>query len=533
MPTLTDSRITAVTVFLDRAKITRCASVTIPAGQSTVVIANLPTTIYPESVRAKGRGAGVRILGLDVPIEHHARTPDANAADLQANLESLENSQRELSDQSAIEEQRVKMAGTLRTTGATDLVKGLAWGRSGIESIDALSKYAAAEETAAKAAIREFAQRQKTLGKEIEALKARLRLVQQPASTTRRAIHVNVEADAADTLLELEVTYACAGATWNPLYDARLQDESVHVTYLGMITQSTGEDWTDVELALSTARSAVTTEIPELSPWYLDAYVPPVVQEHEIRRRMSRSAPAAGGGEDFDAVAMTMMAPVQAPAPAPPAEELQATADHQGASVTFRLPRRTGIPSDNTPHRAQIATLELPAKLDYITAPSQAEQAYLRAKVENNSGYVLLPGKANLFHGEEYVGVTMIEDTAAREFELQMGVDERVSVTRELVHREVSKAFIGSTKKTQFSYRIRIANQLAAASRITILDRIPHSRHEDIKVKLLDTAPKVTEQTDLSELKWNLTLEAGRTMDVQFGFSVEHPKVMRVLGIEE
>jgi len=225
---------------------------------------------------------------------------------------------------------------------------------------------------------------------------------------------------------------------------------------------------------------------------------------------------------------------MNADAEAPPeAEEIQATAERQGASVTFRMPRKTGIPSDHTPHRAQIAILELPAKLDYITAPTLAEQAYLRAKVENNSGFVLLPGQANLFHGEEYVGVTEIEDTAASEFELQLGVDERVSVTRELVSREVSKAFIGSTKKTQYTYRIRVSNQLEKASRITILDRMPHSRHEEIKVKLLDGSPKVSEQTDLSELRWHLVLDPGKTQEVQFAFSVEFPKTLKVLGLSD
>jgi uncharacterized protein (TIGR02231 family) len=531
MPIPAESRITAVTVFLDRAKVTRAARVLLPAGESTVVIADVPTRIDVDSVRASGRGPGTRIIGLDVPSTYHSETPDAEAGALQDKAEALLLEQRECNDRTAVEEQRQKMTAALRASGASDLVKGLAWGRATIDSIQALSKYADAEDASSRAAVREIDARLKSIAKELGAIRKRQQQIQQNAQTSRLAIHIDVEADAADTFLDLEVTYVCDGATWSPLYDVRLLGDKVSVTYLAMITQATGEAWADVDLALSTARPAVTTEIPELEPWYLDLYAPPPppIMAAPASQMMRGSPPkAAEFTAMFSAGGGAPMAP-----PPPEAEIVQATPGKQGASVTFRMARKTSIPSDRTPHRAQIAELELPATLDYITAPIEAEQAYLRAKIQNNSGFVLLPGKANLFHGDEYVGTTELEDTASKEFELQMGVDERVSVTRELVSRDVSKAFIGNTRKTQYAYRIRIANQLERASRITVLDQIPHSRHEEIKVKLLDATPKVAEQTDLSELHWRLMLEPGRAQDIQFSFSIEFPKQMRVLGLPD
>jgi uncharacterized protein (TIGR02231 family) len=530
-PIRVESKISSVTVFLDRARVTREAEAVLPAGASTLQIPNLPNTLRAESVRVKGRGTGVRIIAIDVSTEYLAQTPEKSVAELQAQLEALEDRQRGLNDRTAIEDQRVKMAAALRVSASTDLVKGLAYGRTTIESIDALAKYAAAQDAEARESQRAISLQMKTLVNEIEAVKARLRQVQQPSRVVRRTIQVEVEADAPDTKFSFEANYVVGNATWTPLYDARLQDDKLDLTYLAMVSQSSGEDWNDVDLSLSTARPAVTTEVPELSPWFLDVYVPRPMRAAAPQAKMMRSMAGGAAPEPEYEAAIAMSAELEAPAPV--AEEIQATADRQGASVTFRMPRRTGIPSDLAPHRVQIAKLELPARLDYITAPTLAEQAYLRAKIDNNSGFVLLPGEANLFHGDEYVGATQIEDTAAREFELQMGVDERVSVTRELVGREVSKAFIGSTKKTQYTYRIRITHQLVKAAKITVLDQIPHSRHEDIKVKLLDTSPRVSEQTDLSELRWNLTLEPAKTQEIQFGFSVEFPKTLQVLGLSD
>ena len=54
--------------------------------------------------------------------------------------------------------------------------------------------------------------------------------------------------------LDLNLSYAVAGAQWAP--DARLRaaDRSVDLGYFGVINQTTGEDWNKVKLTLSTAR---------------------------------------------------------------------------------------------------------------------------------------------------------------------------------------------------------------------------------------------------------------------------------------
>lgn len=524
------SRISAVTVFLDRAKITRTANTKLSAGESLLTIGNIPTTVIPDSVRVKGRGANVRILSIDVPLVHLAQTPDGNVADLQNQLDQLELRQKEMLDEQTAHEQRLKMTASMRVTASTDLVKGLAWGRSNIEAMEALAAYANREDDVARAALRDLGVRNKSLNKELEALRARLKQLRQPASIQRRSIQVAVEASAEETDFTLEASYTCTGATWNPLYDARLFGEKVHVTYLASLTQNTGEDWQDVELSLSTARPAVTTAIPELNPWFLNIYAPP--PPPMAFASMSRSAPGSAQGEITGAFGLPAPAAAAA-APMPQAEPMQAEVEQNGASATFRIPRRASIPSDRTPHRAQIAEFELPATLDYITAPKIAEQAYLRATVRNDSQFVLLPGKANLFHGEEFVGTTNIEDTAAREFELQMGVDERVSIVRELVLREVAKTFIGNTRRITYSYRIKIAHRLETATKILVIDQLPHSRHEEIKVKLNDAVPKPAEQTDLSELRWRCNLEPAKDLTLSFGFTVEYPRQLTVLGLED
>ena len=46
------------------------------------------------------------------------------------------------------------------------------------------------------------------------------------------------------------------------------------LTWYGMVTQATGEDWPACELTLSTARPGVAGAVPELEPWWVDVRPP-------------------------------------------------------------------------------------------------------------------------------------------------------------------------------------------------------------------------------------------------------------------
>src|SRR5262249_9151625 len=93
----------------------------------------------------------------------------------------------------------------------------------------------------------------------------------------------------------LDLSYVLPGASWTPQYDVRVGAEArqVTLTYQGLVSQSTGEDWTQVDLTLSTARPSQVTRVPELGPWYLHAFTPPTFP---VGRSTSRGF-AFGSGE--------------------------------------------------------------------------------------------------------------------------------------------------------------------------------------------------------------------------------------------
>ena len=64
-PQRVESKITAVTVFPDRAGITRVVSLNLSQGAQTIEVSPLPSHVEPASVTAKGRGkAEVTLYGV-------------------------------------------------------------------------------------------------------------------------------------------------------------------------------------------------------------------------------------------------------------------------------------------------------------------------------------------------------------------------------------------------------------------------------------------------------------------------------------
>lgn len=524
MPTI-ETSISDVTVYVDRARVTREGTAHLATGEQTLTIERLPTSLLDDSVRAAGRGANVRILGVEVSRDYYTETPEEDQAALQKDLQALQDKDAALADADGAEASRLEFLKNLATTSSNTLPRGIAYGKADLDSVVSFSKYISDEIAAAQTRRREIAQQRRDLAREIEVAQSKL----QPRYDSVERVRTNVIVEAtAETDLELAVTYSVTGASWSPLYDIRLVEEKVSVGYLANVQQTTGEDWPAVQLALSTARPAVSTTIPELDPWYLDVYAPP-------RPLMARSMPMGGADMAF-AAAPAQSAPTSklamAEAPAPPAEIATATIEATGTAVTFRVARPVGIPSDGSPHKTVITNLDMGAQLDYITIPKIAEEAYLRAKITNTSDSILLPGSANIFHGDEFVGTTALEIVVPNEeFELQLGVDDRIKVERKLTTRSTGKTFIGNTRKSLFGYTITITNNLPRSAHVTVEDQFPVSRHEQIKTTLQTVAPQPTEQTDMNMLKWELDIPSAKKQELSFSFQVEQPRDMQISGI--
>jgi len=170
--------ITAVTVFTDRARVTRRGIARLSPGEHSLAIESLPTTLEADSVRASGRGAGITILGAEVATQFVTKPPEALVADLQRQLEQLQESDRALADGDTVEAERIEFLRALRAAGGTDLAKGLAYNRTSLETVESLAGYLTRELEAAQTRRRALGQQRRDLARQIEVVRARLNQVQ-------------------------------------------------------------------------------------------------------------------------------------------------------------------------------------------------------------------------------------------------------------------------------------------------------------------------------------------------------------------
>lgn len=575
--------IIAVVVYPSAARVTRRGRCSPGLDPAEVVLPGLPLELDQESVRVTGTGP-VRVLGVDVVTEARAR-PDVTGAvaDLESRREELRARLAELADQDETERARRGFLDVAARTGAAALARRWAQsppaattGRSGADgptgsrgaggveerhgpgahgSADAgallvsVGEALATQMTAVHARRRALVRDREEVEKELAALERLIKARRAPRDPDTRAVVIGLEPTGAGTGgegsaegagtpppelddVELEVSYLVRSAGWSAGYDARLQGERVTLTWYGMISQRTGEDWPVADLRLSTARPSPGTRLPDLAPQFVDVRRPPEPLARGRSRADSVPPSAPPPAAAADALAVSAIPAVRLAAA--PIEAAVASADTDGPVSTYRPRRPVPVPADGAPHRTTVAVLELDADLDHLTVPKVATEAYLRATVTNTSRHTLLAGKVSIFHEQDFVGVGRLDLTPpGADIELQLGVDDRVRVERELVRRSTSRRMVGNVRRTDVEYRLSIANHSPLRARVTVRDQVPVSRHESIVVRDVTGDPAPDERTDLGVLTWKTELEPGAEREISLAFRLEHPRGIEIIGFRD
>ena len=547
-----DTTIIEVTIYPDRARVTRQGTVELKQGEHRLQVGELPLSLLPESVRAGGKGtAQARLLALDVAKTFYQEPPTATVAELEREIEKLKDQDKALADQAAAHQTQLEFLKGLGTAAGENLSRGIAFGKSKVADGQEMLAFMAEGMATASQELRKAAAQRRDLEKELT--KLRKELEQQRSARPRERYAVTVDVEVLDQgEFELEVTYVVRNASWQPLYDLRLDSgpisnlqsptSNLDLTYLGQVTQRTGENWEEVALSLSTAKPALATILPELRPWYVSVPAPlppPTAAPVPRAARLLKAAPAppaqpVAAFETLTGMEEEEAEPVEM-------EAVTAEVEETGAALTFRVAKPANIPSDGSPHKTTVAALSLTPRLDYVAVPKLVSQAYRRATVTNDTDYVFLPGPANVFYGGEYVGTTTLATIVSgqepgavapgQEFKVFLGVDERIKVSRELLASEVDKKFIGDRRRLHYAYRIKVQNLRDEREKVIVSDQIPVARHEEIKVRLDMAEPKPTKQTELGILKWELDLEPGEEQAIRFDFNVEYPRSLAVIGL--
>lgn len=562
-----DSRITAVTVYGDRAIVTRTASSELTAGEHALVFENLPTALVDQSLQASGHGvAGATILDVTAQPVFVEATANERVKAIEDQLKGLQKQRRVLDDRARIlEEQRTFVQRMLQasTSSAAVAAGSPAAARPTLDEWQRLYSYA--DETLGK-----IATEQQSLDTQREDLQAKEAVFNKQLSELRGArgrqsktVTVRVMLIAPGRL-EMAVRYAIPNAGWTPAYDARYRssDRTVVLSYFGIVRNGTGEDWNNVALTLSTARPNVGGGAPELRPWVTDVLrratggtIDGLINPDLVGEMRTIIAPVdAELGRGNSQIQSTTQTFKNSKAPAPPlppparppdedAAKLSSVVEAALTSATFKIPVAVSVPGNNIIQKVAINENRLAATLQFQATPKVLEAAFLSAYANNTSDYPLLAGPMNTFLDDTFVAASNLKTVMPGEkFELALGVDEGIAVKRRMVNRFTEDTGLtNKSRKVTYEILVTLTNNKVTPERVVFKEPTPVSRDEKIVVKLLTPQEKevgslanpreVTREED-GKLVWRVTLKPGEKREFSLKVSVEHPGEIAVTGLD-
>src|SRR5689334_10883218 len=379
------SAVDAVTVYPDGASVTRVVTLDLPAGENSAVLKDFPLTLDPSSLRVEGEAGTKLTIGAIDAKPPRAASP-ANLPELDKRIEALKDERSNL--QGAIDAANARRKFAERFAEASPAGIGDKGEARPISEWRAAFAAVGDEISSADAAIRDAQRKQREIDREIA------RLEQDRAQKPPNKLEVRIEiAAAAPTKATLRVTYAVRNARWSPLYDARLETgakdrkPSLELVRRAEITQSTGEDWSNVALSVSTVRTARGGSAPELGSL--------IVQYPQLPRPVASSSGALEDGIRYrGAPAASRVAEPLAGKAAPMqerAEEQQATADVSGFQVVFKIPGRVSVSASEGAKSLRVSTAAIAPDLSVRAAPVKDPTAFLEASFKQNEDAPLLP----------------------------------------------------------------------------------------------------------------------------------------------
>jgi hypothetical protein len=256
------SEIKDVTVFFDGAQITREAKVNVLKGKYLFVLENLPAEINPQSIQIDNNQKG-EILS----VKHELVYP-------------TEKSKTVLEYEEKIKLQKIKLQEITNEISVYTIEEKMLLDNSILNKKDEGSSVAEIKEASIfyRSKLNEIRKNKLKLTVELDVIKENIQnlyLELNKKISHEKKVYSKIVFtfnNVAQINTNFKITYFVSSAGWIPLYDFRVNDINVplNLVYNANIFQSTGEDWNNINLTLSTNRPSLSNLKPELETWFVE-----------------------------------------------------------------------------------------------------------------------------------------------------------------------------------------------------------------------------------------------------------------------
>ncbi|MBI4243495.1 MAG: mucoidy inhibitor MuiA family protein [Planctomycetes bacterium] len=527
------SFINKVTVYLDRAHVRRTSNIELKKGVELITFKDLPVNLADDSVRAGiADNSGIRLLGFEVRLYSIERTNESRVQTLQTDRQKLTDDIREIDDTIAALASERDFIQALKASYVKEAASTIMTEKPKIEDWQKLLKFVRNELIENSKQIAEEESKKRNLSEKLRVIDNELSILKTLSALHRKSVTITLECTK-DVKTQLELSYMIFGAGWAPSYDCYAdksnQAKQLELYYYGHVWQNTGEDWSNVELLLSTAHPAFSASMPTLSALVLGgagkdsqrSYPTSQIsyQKDLLIQNSARLERFLGKEATVDSKQQELC------------DIIKSESEERFASYVFTIQNKETIPSDGMPHKSTIAVLSLPSTFEYITTPKLAPYAYLKANTENNAEFPLLPARFNIFLSNNYIGESVMKMAVPREkFEAFLGIDEGIKVQRVLDDKKDDSSSL--TRQINYTFKTTIENLKKEKIKLTVIDQIPIARDSDIKISIVDGTTKPAEQLKDGTLKWIIELEPSKSTSINLLYYIYCPMAKNVAGLE-
>jgi uncharacterized protein (TIGR02231 family) len=518
-PIIAKSTITDVTVYLSGAQVSEEATLSLKAGENTLLFTGLAQNIDPRSIQAV---APEIVLINSVRHEVNYLVQLTNSPRVQRlqdslkliaeRLEVLGNEGEVLTQEQDMILANQSLVGEAKGVTSDDLRKAADFFRSRLHDIaDRLLT-----NTRAQTKLNE---QQARITQQLDELNA-------SSGQPTNDIVVKVKADNARTV-RIGIRYFVPDAGWVPGYDLRAKDTDSPITidYRADVWQNTGVPWKDVTLTLSSGDPLQGGTKPELAQWNLafaTGYAYGIKggrnavselydqEQNEILEEDSKS-------DGYDSPAKTL-------------------ADYTlmrntATTAEFAISVKQDVPSDGKKQQVSVQSATLPAVYAHYAVPKLDKDAFLVARITGWESLNLLPGSVNIFFEGTYVTEAFLDPTNTIDtLDFSLGRDKKVIIERNLLKDYNDRKDIGTNKERTWGYEFVVRNTKKSVVHLKLMDQLPVTQDADIIVKEIELSGANKDEAT-GELTWNLDLQPAATQKFKLAYSVKYPKKKIVTGI--
>lgn len=510
---ISKSKITDVTVYQRGARVTNEAFINLKPGNNEVVISDITTSVNANSVQ-------VKLAGSAILLSATTRVRVLENKELPIRTKTLSDSLQWVDQEITWNLQQKEVYNGEANLITANQKLGSNEEKATVEEIIRLSEFY-------RSRLLEIRKKTHSIDKKVVDLKLLKTSIQQKLQELQYLEKKSVGeivlkvSSKTTTKVKATVTYLTYSAGWAPIYDVRAAgaDKPVNLVYKANVYQTTGYNWGNTSLTISTGNPTANNNRPTMYPWYIDFSQPIVfnqIQQDKSKKMYMQNA--------------LQRATVASEAEAAPMLDEVATIGYvaelktNNIAAEYKIDIPQEIPSDGKQHLVAIKEYELNSKFTYHSIPKLDKSAFLIAKVADYGNFNLLPGQSNLFFDGMYIGQSYLNPvTTVDSMLLSMGRDEKIIVKRNELKDLTARQSIGSNTKVTKAIEISVRNNNSYSIEMDLMDQIPLSKNKEIEVKIEDAGGAKID-VDYGSLLWKMNIKAGETQKVKFIYSVKYPK---------